>query len=88
MESSVRVMDRAFDIIELLSKDNKKPLKFKGFLSSWPDLNRRPTHYECGALPAEPQKHVVNISTTDLNYYIQILEILQAFFTISSKFLQ
>ena len=25
------------------------------FLSHWPDSNRRPTHYECVALPTEPQ---------------------------------
>ena len=26
--------------------------------SSRPDSNRRPTHYECVALPAEPRKHL------------------------------
>ena len=46
----------------------KKPLETKDFFvipycgkmcSSLPDSNRRPTHYECVALPAEPRKHLV-----------------------------
>ena len=34
------------------------PLKTPYFQSSRPDSNRRPTHYECVALPAEPRKHL------------------------------
>ena len=35
-----------------------KPLDFSMgfFISSWPDSNRRPTHYECVALPTALQK--------------------------------
>ena len=38
----------------------RKPLDFsRGFvISSRPDSNRRPTHYECVALPTEPRKHL------------------------------
>ena len=41
----------------LLFQKCKNPWKIKGFsLSHWPDSNRRPTHYECVALPTALQK--------------------------------
>ena len=42
-----------------IKKNMKKARKYGPFsLSSRPDSNRRPTHYECVALPAEPRKPV------------------------------
>ena len=37
------------------SQEQKKTAQAVFFLSHWPDSNRRPTHYECVALPTEPQ---------------------------------
>ena len=37
------------------SKKKKRAETLFLFLSHWPDSNRRPTHYECVALPTEPQ---------------------------------
>lgn len=42
-------LKHALDKTDELREYNKK--------SSLPDLNRRPTHYECVALPTEPRKH-------------------------------
>ena len=48
---------------------NKKAETFwVSALSSLPDSNRRPTHYECVALPAEPRKPVSAFASTHLLY--------------------
>ena len=36
--------------------------------SSRPDSNRRPTHYECVALPAEPRKLIKRFALTHILY--------------------
>ena len=52
-----------------IKKNMKKARKYGPFsLSSRPDSNRRPTHYECVALPAEPRKPVSAFASTHLLY--------------------
>ena len=56
---------------------NKKAETFwVSALSSLPDSNRRPTHYECVALPAEPRKPV---STRQKIFYNKIMDLSTVF---------
>ena len=60
--------------MEILScqkiKKNMKKARIYGLflLSSRPDSNRRPTHYECVALPAEPRKLIKRFALTHTLY--------------------
>ena len=52
-----------------IKKNMKKARKYGPFsLSSRPDSNRRPTHYECVALPAEPRKLIKRFALTHTLY--------------------
>ena len=55
---SNQIVAKIFYVNYLIKWQKEKPLNSQGFYQRhWPDSNRRPTHYECVALPTALQWH-------------------------------